>query len=98
MTVRSTHAETHPALFGLEGELVSLRISVEPRFLEDLLETLAHLDFPVNPQLYHRPGQVTVEFPAYSNRVDEVRKAMQTYGFDPGSLEVSGILTLTANA
>jgi len=71
---------TVPGLFGLEGELVSLRISVDPKHLEDLLESLALLDFPVNPQLYHRPGQVTVEFPAYSTRVAEVRNAIRRYG------------------
>jgi len=75
---------TVPGLFGLEGELVSLRISVDPKHLEDLLEALALLDFPVNPQLYHRPGQVTVEFPAYSTRVAEVSSAIRNYG----SLEV----------
>ncbi|HEY6390487.1 MAG TPA: hypothetical protein VIX89_04365 [Bryobacteraceae bacterium] len=75
---------TAPALFGLEGELISLRISVDPKHLEDLLETLALLDFPVNPQLYHRPGQVTVEFPAYSARVNEVRNAIR----DHGNLEI----------
>jgi len=70
---------TVPGLFGLEGELVSLRICVDPKHLEDLLEALALLDFPVNPQLYHRPGQVTVEFPAYSTRVAEVRNAIRHY-------------------
>jgi hypothetical protein len=74
------------ALFGLEGELVSLRISVEPKLLEDLLEALAELDFPVNPQLYHRAAQVTVEFPAYSSRVPEVRATLASHGF--GNIEV----------
>ena len=89
MTVRPTVAGAAPALFGLEGELVSLRISIEPRFLEDLLEALASLDFPVNPQLYHRPAQVTVEFPAYSPRVEEVRQALRRHHFDVGTLEVA---------
>ena len=83
---------TVPGLFGLEGELVSLRIRVDPKHLEDLLEALALLDFPVNPQLYHRPGQVTVEFPAYSARVGEVEDAVRNHGFNPKSLEVSRIL------
>ncbi len=34
---------------------ISLSIATEPKLLEDLLEALASLDFPVNPQLYHRP-------------------------------------------
>ena len=77
---------------GDQGELVSLRIRVDPKHLEDLLEALALLDFPVNPQLYHRPGQVTVEFPAYSARVGEVEDAVRNHGFNPKSLEVSRIL------
>jgi hypothetical protein len=83
------------SLFHLQGDLVSLRISVEPRLLEDLLETLAELDFPVNPQLFHGCGEVTVEFPAYSDRVDEVRNGLRSNGFDPGALEVSHVLALT---
>jgi hypothetical protein len=84
---------TVPGLFGLEGELVSLSISVDPKHLEDLLEALALLDFPVNPQLYHQPGRVTVEFPAYSARLSEVGDAIRNHGFNPGILEVSRILT-----
>ena len=93
--VRPTISST--TLFHPQGDLVSLRISVEPRSLEDLLETLAELDFPVNPQLYHWPGSVTVEFPAYSDRVDEVRDGLRCRGFNAGSLEISRVLALTPN-
>lgn len=77
------------ALFGREGELICLSIATEPKLLEDLLETLATLDFPVNPQLYHRPSEVTVEFPAYSNQVDSVRDALAAQGFAAGAIQVS---------
>ena len=83
---------------GIEDELVSLRVSVEPRLLEDLLEALARLDFPVNPQLYHRPLQVTVEFRASSTRVDDVRAALINHGFSASSLEVTRVLALTRNS
>ncbi len=95
---RPTNAVPRPTPFGLEGDLVSLRISVEPRLLEDLLEALAQLDFPLNPQLYHRPGQVTVEFPAYSDRLDEVRGGLRRHGFNATGLEVSRVLALTRGA
>jgi hypothetical protein len=98
MTTRPYKADKRPALFGLEGELVTLAVSVEPRLLEDLLEALARLDFPVNPQLYHRAAHVTVEFPAYSARVDEVRDALRQHGFSPAGLEISRGLALTARA
>lgn len=98
MSVRPHDSGLPPALFGLEGELVSLRITVEPKVLEDLLETLSLLDFPVNPQLYHRPAQVAVEFPAYSAQVEQVRDALRDNGFDPRSLEVSAVLTLAHDA
>jgi hypothetical protein len=75
------------SLFGTDGELVLLRVTVEPRLLEELLEALAHLDFPVNPELHHLVAQVAVEFPAYASRVDEVRRILQAGRFDPNALE-----------
>ena len=98
MSVRPDDSSLPLALFGLEGELVSLRISVEPKLLEDLLEALSSLDFPVNPQLYHRHAQVTVDFPAYSAQVDHVRDALRQGGFDPDCLAVSTVLALAHRA
>ena len=77
------------ALFGREGELISLSIATEPKLLEELLEALAALDFPVNPQLYHRTAEVLVEFPAYSTQVERVRDALLRQGFEPGGIHVS---------
>ncbi|HWY49737.1 MAG TPA: hypothetical protein VNX70_20285 [Bryobacteraceae bacterium] len=94
MSVRPDDSGLPFALFGLEGELISLRVTVEPKLLEDLLETLSSLDFPVNPQLYHRRAQVSVEFPAYSAQVDQVRDTLRQNGFKPESLELSAVLTL----
>jgi hypothetical protein len=76
------------ALFGRDGELISLSIATEPKLLEELLEALASLDFPVNPQLYHRPSEVLVEFPAYSNQVEGVREALLRCRL-PGHVQVS---------
>jgi len=84
-----------PALFGREGELISLSIATEPRQLEYLLEALASLDFPVNPQLYHRASEVRVEFPAYSLQIERVRETLHREGFDSGSLEISRALGRT---
>jgi len=86
------------ALFGRQGELVSLTVSTEPKLLEDLLEALAALDFPVNPQLYHRPAQVLVEFPAYSSQVEQVRDALLRQGFDASGIQVSRPLATGAGA
>jgi len=86
------------ALFGREGELISLSIATEPRLLEELLEALASLDFPVNPQLYHRAAEVRVEFPAYSLQVERVRETLRRQGFDCGSLEISRALGRVANS
>jgi len=94
VTMRPVLTGSGPSLFHPQGDLVSLRISVEPRLLEDLLETLARLDFPVNPQLYHGLGEVTVEFPAYSDRVAEVRAGLLDNGFNAAALEISQVLAL----
>jgi hypothetical protein len=86
------------ALFGREGELISLAIATEPKLLENLLEALASLDFPVNPQLYHRPAEVLVEFPAYSTQVEQVRDALLKQGFDAAGIQMSRPLVRAESA
>ena len=98
MPVRPADSDLPPALFGLKGELISLRITAEPKLLEDLLETLSSVDFPVNPQLYHRHAEVAVEFPAYSDQVQEVREALRRDGFDTAALKVMPVLTFAGGA
>jgi len=80
-------------LCGSEGELVSVTISVSPRDLEALLEGLAQVDFPINPQIHH-PGNAgtMVEFPAYAGCLAQVRAALAAAGFDPDSIRVRGML------
>lgn len=82
------------ALKGAEGELVCVAIVVEPRRLEALLDALRGLDFPVNPQIYHRASvtylyhdgrrriesAVIVEFPAYAGRLKQVRELAEKLG------------------
>jgi len=87
-----------PSLYGSEGELVLLRITVEPKLLEDLLDALAHLDFPVNPELSHQPARVVVEFPAYETKIQEVRRLLKVYRFDPGALQTGSPLALATGA
>jgi hypothetical protein len=93
-------------LSGNEGTLASVSIEVEPRYLESLLEALAQLGFPVNPEIYHDAAVVyvypdgrqestpvtLVEFPAYESRLDDVRRALDAYGFDSAAVSVIGML------
>ena len=44
---------TTPSLSTAEGALVSVSIHAEPHCLESLLEALAQVSFPINPQIYH---------------------------------------------
>ena len=94
------------SLGGREGELVSISICVEPRQLELLLEALSEVHFPINPQIYHDAALVyryadqheeakattLVEFPAYAGQLEEVRKAIEAYGFDPSAIQVTSML------
>ncbi len=79
-----------PSLLGLEGELVIASITVDPHDLEELLDALAHVPFPINPQIYHQSG--VVEFPAYAQRVPDVRAALEAYGFNGTILRVRSML------
>jgi hypothetical protein len=93
MTARPNTGETGSALIGSEGELVHIRISIEPRLLERALDTLARLDFPINPEIRHAAGPVTaIEFPAWSARVGQVREAILGAGFDRAAVAVRGML------
>lgn len=91
MSVWPTSLPSHPPLSGREGELIQVRISTEPRLLEDLLECLASVPFPINPQIYHGLPTV-VEFPAYEQHLYEVRDALRSFGFDSSALRVSRML------
>ena len=106
MGVWSEAAAVNPSLSGREGVLVSVTIDVDARDLESLLDALANVDFPINPQIYHdaavrhfypdgrqydRPVTL-VEFPAYAGRIEEVRRAVKFRGFDGHSIHVSEML------
>jgi len=106
MSVGPEAVPCFPALFGSEGELVSVRVCVEPRSLEMLLEVLACLSFPVNPQIYHQAyvshvhpnGReelvpvTLVEFPAFSGRVAEVREALRADGLAVAAVDIRSML------
>jgi hypothetical protein len=94
------------ALSSTEGALVSIAIRVEPRHLESLLEALARLEFPINPQIYHEAEIVfldangdeelvattLVEFPAYLGRLNDVYRALEAEGFESDSVLVTSML------
>ena len=96
----------NPSLSGREGTLVCISIAVEASRLETLLEALARIEFPVNPQIYHEAQMVyqyangheesetitLVEFPAYAGRLPEVERAVQDYGFDADRIRVTNML------
>ena len=106
MSVWPNHSIAAPALESSEGALISVSVNVEPQLLEDLLEALAQLQFPINPQIYHDAAlryvyadgrEVTVpttlvDFPAYSGRLPEIRRMLEAYNFAPNSLHVTGML------
>ncbi len=95
-----------PALATSDGPLVSVSIDVDARRLEPLLEALAQLPFPINPEIYHDAAVVyrrsggdeeirettLVEFPAYAGRMADVRRALEANGFDPSCVQVTSML------
>jgi len=101
----SAAAAPAPSLSSREGDLVLVSINVIARDLESLLEALARVDFPINPQIYHDAEMVyrfsdgrersepttLVEFPAYAGRLREVSDALAAFEFDPGCISVTGM-------
>jgi hypothetical protein len=91
MSVWLNPASPSSHLSGSEGELLAVSIRVDPRRLEALLEALALVPFPINPQIHHGVETV-VEFPAYRNRVAEVERLLETCGFPAQSLQTTAML------
>ena len=87
-----------PELSGSEGELVLLRLAVSPHLLEDVLESLAQTPFPVNPQIIHASGTVTVEFPAYESQVDCTRQLLEKGRLPAENLEIVKMLSAIAES
>ncbi len=62
-----------------EGELLLVRLRVECRQLEEVLEALADLPFPVNPDLCHVGLMSFIEFPAFEGRLGAVNAALAPF-------------------
>jgi hypothetical protein len=92
MSVWSTAVASSPSLTGADGVLVSVSVSVEPRRLEQLLDALAQLEFPINPAIYHDQPVTLVEFPAYENHLQGIRQMLETYGFPASSMQATAML------
>ena len=88
---------SHPvSLAGTDGDLVSVSLAVDPRTLESLLECLASVPFPINPEIFH--GLPTrVEFPAWASHLNQLRRALQSWGFDPSILTTRNMLEALAS-
>ena len=65
-----------PLLVGSEGKLLSVRVAVPWRELEDVLDTLATAEFPINPEIRHGSPLTFIEFPAYSGQVGEIERLL----------------------
>lgn len=91
MSACPSAAPSSAVLAGSEGELVCVRIHIDPRLLEETLEALAQVPFPVNPEIFHGWPTV-VEFPAYRSRLAELRSVLQRSRIPTQSVEVSRML------
>jgi hypothetical protein len=66
-----------PSLSGADGELLAVRIAVPWGQLEELLEALAAVPFPINPEIRHGSPLTTVEFPAYSGQMEDITNVVR---------------------
>ncbi len=83
-------------LQGTAGVLMVVRVRVQPRNLEDVLEALASADFPINPEIRHGHAESTVEFPAYDKQLTEIRTLLKNAGIEDTSLDIANMLRTIA--
>jgi len=91
MSVWLSPASPDSRLSTQEGELLAVSVRVDPRRLEALLEALALVPFPINPQIRHG-SDTTVEFPAYRERIAEVERVLEACGFAAQSLRCTAMI------
>jgi hypothetical protein len=84
------------ALHGANGKLVFVRVQVDSRLLEDLLEALARADFPINPEIRHGYPDTHVEFPAYDSQIPEIQRLIQSAGLRDAEVELANALRAIA--
>ncbi len=88
---------TH-SLAGRDGELILIRITVEARSLEQLLESLAETSFHINPQLLpSTPQGARLEFAAYESWLGPIRKGLKRRGLEPVEFEATRMITKLAS-
>jgi len=79
-----------PSLIGTDGELLTIKVSVPWKELEELLDALSAAPFPINPEIRHASPLTVVEFPAYSGQLAAIQKALHDAGLscrvDAGAL------------
>ncbi len=86
-----------PALSGPEGNLVMLRIVVEPRRLEQLLDTLASTEFHINPQVIPAAAEGSVvEFPAYEGWLRPISESLRLAGLGHATIGAMAMLSAIA--
>lgn len=99
------HSSGLPILHTPEGDLLSVRVTVEAFLLEDLLDTLCEAPFPINPaithhaELFHNGHSVPavhVDFPVWHSWVPELRTLLARRGLDAGLTVTSMIEEIRA--
>ena len=96
--IRPNYLPPTHSLAGRDGELILIRITVEPRLLESLLETLANTSYHINPQLFPNSAEGSVvEFPAYESWRDPIVDGLRKAGLGEARLEASRMITKLAS-
>lgn len=65
-----------PSFTGPSGDLLLVRVDSGAADLEEVLDRLARLSFPVNAECRHGAWSTAIEFPAYRDNLEEVRLAL----------------------
>lgn len=96
--IRPSYLPPTHSLAGRDGELILIRITVEPRLLESLLETLAQTSYHINPQLFPNGAEGSVvEFPAYESWLDPIAGGLRQAGLSEVRLETSRMINQLAS-
>jgi hypothetical protein len=70
------------------GDLLLIAVSIPPRDVERVLDTLARLPHYINPILKYSEWKTTIEFPAYRSWVADVLEVLTRAGHENALVRV----------
>jgi hypothetical protein len=78
-------------------DLLRIAITIQPRYVEHLLDSLAKIPHPINADLKYEEWQTTVEFPGYRSWLPDLYAMLANEGIKSARLRYYSAVSAQGN-